>query len=495
MAKCVVHLKKIGGMGLGGVRNHMNRTGNSRTNPDIDKERSGSNYSPAGFSDASHLERRINARIKELNLKKAVRKDAVRLVDIVVTSSRAGMEAMGEDGKRRFFADAAAFLARRFGETNVMYANVHRDEAVDHMHFGFVPITADGRLAAKRILTCTSLKSLQTDFWREVGKKYGLERGEPALTPKEHIETERHKAEHAKNEATQAKKEATQAEERARAAQEISDEKEAAIERAANAQKRVEGVRAQRHSPFLGNPYYKLTTADYDTLQQVAAGGAAAIEEHTAMASAVRRAEKRATAALESAKRAQSEQKAAEVRAAAKIRAAEECTEHVAQERDSLRQEAAPYLSAPVAARPLADYALTWARERFRAVWDTVTRYMARAGVLYGAKPKDVATRYAQPMRDLGMEDGPAVPRAAARALQRQLRGHAPRLQQGAGWVVPPDVVDYGAPDAPREVLAGVLSPAALRVLDEHPQDGITWDMLTELERDEIKHRQLGREI
>ena len=40
MAKCVVHLKKIGGMGLGGVRNHMNRTGNSRTNPDIDKERS-----------------------------------------------------------------------------------------------------------------------------------------------------------------------------------------------------------------------------------------------------------------------------------------------------------------------------------------------------------------------------------------------------------------------------------------------------------------------
>ena len=94
------------------------------------------------------------------------------------------------------------------------------------------------------------------------------------------------------------------------------------------------------------------------------------------------------------------------------------------------------------------------------------------------------------------MEAGSAVPRAAARALQRQMQGHDPRPQQGAGWVVPPDVVDYRAPDAPREILEGVLSPAALRVLDENPQDGaLDWDMMTELERDALKNRQLGREF
>ena len=43
--------------------------------------------------------------------------------------------------------------------------------------------------------------------------------------------------------------------------------------------------------------------------------------------------------------------------------------------------------------------------------------------------------------------------------------------------------------------MAEVLSPNALRVLDEHIEDGVEWDMLTELERDELKHRQLGREI
>ena len=494
MAKCVVQVQKINGVGLGGIRNHMMRTGVSRTNPDIDAARSPQNWDVDG-ADAAHLERRINARIRELSLKRAPRKDAVRLCTVLVTASKEAMAAMGQEQARAYLTDAARWLSARFGRENEVFAIVHEDEKAPHLHFGFVPVTRDGRLAAKSILTQNSLRALQTEFARDVAAKYGLERGEEGNTKRKHIETARYKAEHAKNEATRAKKEAIQAEERARAAQEINNAKEADIERAADAQKLVAGVRAQRHSPFLGDPYYKLTTADYDTLQQVAAGGAAAIEEHTAMTSAVRRAEKRATAALEGVKHAQSEQKAAEVRAAAKIRAAEERTEHVAQERDSLRQEAAPYLSVPVAARPLADYALTWAREQFRAAWDTVTRYMARACVLGGERPHAVAKRYVQPMQELGMETSAAVPRAAARAMQRQMRGHDPRPQQGAGWVVPPDVVDYSAPDAPRETLAGVLSPAALSVLDEHPQDGIEWSMLTELEQDALRNRQLGREI
>lgn len=460
MAKCVVHLKKIGGMGLGGVRNHMDRTGISRTNPDIDKERSSLNYSPGGFSDASHLEKRINERIKQLNLKKAVRRDAVRLVDIVITSSRAGMESMGEEGKKAFFKDAADFLARRYGRENIMYANVHVDESVDHMHIGFVPITRDGRLSAKSLLTRNSLKALQTDFWREVGQKHGLERGEPSITPKQHIETERHKAQ--------------EAEERATRAQTISDAHAADVELAMDHVRHVKKLQPQRVSPFLGiwgTPYYKVTPADYATLRTVAMGGAAALEQHMAMASAVRRAEKSATAALEGVKRAQSEQKAAEVRAAAKIRAAEELTGHVAQERDALRQAAAPYLDAPSAARPLADAALTWARRQFRAAWDTVTRYMARA-VLRGEPPTAVAARYAQPMRELGMEEGDAMPRAAARAMQRQLRGHIPEDANQDTWITPPESVDYGAADASHDVLASVLSPAALHVMEENPQDG-----------------------
>jgi hypothetical protein len=485
MAKCVVHLKKIGGVGLGGVRNHMNRTGVSRTNPDIDEARSGQNYSPDGFSDAAHLEKRINARIKELNLKKAVRKDAVRLVDIVITSSREGMEAMGEDGKRAFFADAAAFLARRFGRENVMYANVHRDEAVDHMHLGFVPITRDGRLSAKSLLTRNSLKSLQTDFWREVGQKYGLERGEPALTPKEHIETERHKAEHAKIKATQEEERATQAEARARAAQTVNDEKAADVEQAANARAVLGGITARHVNPLLGDDYYRLAPEDYRKLREIAKKGATAIEEHVGMQCAVETAQKRERAAREGLKLAQKDKAAADARA-----------KQLDREKDALKQEAAPYLNAPVEGRAIAQRGLAWARDVFRATWDTVVRHMARAVVFRGEKPRDTATRYAAPMKELGMEQGKWMPETAAKAFRQQASGRrAPAAPKGAGWKVHPDAVDYLASDAPREVLAEALSPAALQVIDESGVDGYEWDMMTVLEKDALRQRELAHSI
>ena len=53
---CAVHVQKIQGQGLGGIRNHMMRTGESRTNPDIDKARSPQNWAVDGMT-ANHLER------------------------------------------------------------------------------------------------------------------------------------------------------------------------------------------------------------------------------------------------------------------------------------------------------------------------------------------------------------------------------------------------------------------------------------------------------
>lgn len=482
-AKCAVHVQKIQGQGLGGVRNHMMRTGESRTNPDIDHDRSPQNWSVDGLT-AAHLERRINARIKSLNLKRAPRKDAVRLCTVLVTASKEAMTAMGEERARNYLTDAARWLSARFGRENSVYAIVHEDEETAHLHFGFVPVTKDGRLAAKSILTQNSLRALQTEFARDVAAKYGLERGEEGNTKRKHIETARYKAERARKAATQAENKATQAEERARAAQEINDAKAADIERAANAKTLLAGVQARHVSPFLGDPYYKLTPDDYDALHMAAETGATAIEEHIAMEAAAKRAERRAREAGAGMELAQSGQRAAEKR-----------VEHVVQEMANLRQEAAPYLNAPVAARPLAEYALTWARARFRATWDTVMRYMARAGVLGDEKPKDVAVKYALPMKELGMEQGSNAPRAAAKAMVQQIRGRSPRAQQGAGWVVPAETVDYLAKDASFDEMAEVLSPNALRVLDEHIEDGVEWDMLTELERDELKHRQLGREI
>ena len=69
-------------------------------------------------------------------------------------------------------------------------AVVHMDEKTPHMHFSFVPLTADGRLSAKEILgNKKKLSQWQDKFWTHMVRKYpDLERGESASeTGRQHI--------------------------------------------------------------------------------------------------------------------------------------------------------------------------------------------------------------------------------------------------------------------------------------------------------------------
>jgi len=188
---------------LGGIRSHMNRESESRTNPDIDPERTPDNYSLE--KGAEHLQKRVNARIKELKLKKAPRKDAVKLVDFVVTASPEAMKAMSPEQQREYFKQGLEFLKEFYGEKNFMYCEVHMDEETPHAHVGVVPITKDGRLCAKEVTSRKELGRLQDEFYEKVCKEFALERGEKHDESKsekrKHIETSRLKAETAEKRA------------------------------------------------------------------------------------------------------------------------------------------------------------------------------------------------------------------------------------------------------------------------------------------------------
>ena len=72
-------------------------------------------------------------------------------------------------------------FAERYGEENIIAAVVHNDESTLHMHLNLMPVTKDGRLCSKQLFDKPQLQKLQTDFYEEVGKKYGLERGKKAV--------------------------------------------------------------------------------------------------------------------------------------------------------------------------------------------------------------------------------------------------------------------------------------------------------------------------
>lgn len=188
--------------GIGGIQSHMEREHDSKTNPDIDKTKSVENYSL--YRGADHLQKRVNERIRELNLKRKPRKDAIRLLDFIVTASPEDMKKMDAETRKEFFRAGIDFLKSKYGEENFMYDKIHVDESNDHAHVGFVPVTPDGRLCADELMKRGKLQELQDEFYKNVSSKFGLERGEIG-TKRKHIETTRLKAETAKKQEIKSK--------------------------------------------------------------------------------------------------------------------------------------------------------------------------------------------------------------------------------------------------------------------------------------------------
>lgn len=171
----VVHMMKIKSGAVGGIQSHNNREHEPKTNPDVDMSRSEDNYD---LISCDNYKRSIKKKLSNLvESSRAVRKDAVVVCNFIVTSDNETMNALGTDRQREFFQDSVKWFSDRYGADRVLNATVHMDETTPHLHIGVMPITQDGRLSAKAIFTKTEMKAIQTEFARDVGEKYGLERG------------------------------------------------------------------------------------------------------------------------------------------------------------------------------------------------------------------------------------------------------------------------------------------------------------------------------
>lgn len=171
----VVHMMKIKSGAVGGIQSHNNREHEPKTNPDVDMSRSEDNYD---LISCDNYKGSIKEKLSNLvESSRAVRKDAVVVCNFIVTSDNETMNALGADRQREFFRDSVKWFSDRYGADRVLNATVHMDETTPHLHIGVMPITQDGRLSAKAIFTKTEMKAIQTEFARDVGEKYGLERG------------------------------------------------------------------------------------------------------------------------------------------------------------------------------------------------------------------------------------------------------------------------------------------------------------------------------
>lgn len=191
MSFLVLHMDKFKKESVRGIQSHNERERESHSNPDINYERSVANYELCDHAAGNYAEA-IQNRIDDLLLVKAVRKDAVHMCGLIVSSDSAFFEKLPPEETRRFFEESAAFLADFVGSENVISAKVHMDEKTPHMHFLHVPVTEDGRLNANKIYTRESLKKLQAELPAYLQSRgFDLQRGieqEPGAK-KKHLNT------------------------------------------------------------------------------------------------------------------------------------------------------------------------------------------------------------------------------------------------------------------------------------------------------------------
>ncbi len=191
MSLFVLHMDKFKKEAVRGIQSHNLRERESRSNPDIDYGRSAGNYELHGQA-AEDYSGAIQNRIDDLLLTKAVRKDAVHMCGLIVSSDSAFFEKLSQKDTRRFFEESKAFLTEFVGAENVISAMVHMDEKTPHMHFLHVPVTPGGRLSAKTIYTRENLKKLQTELPKHLQNcGFTLQRGveqEPGAA-KKHLDT------------------------------------------------------------------------------------------------------------------------------------------------------------------------------------------------------------------------------------------------------------------------------------------------------------------
>lgn len=187
-------LSSVGGESVRNLKNYKNKVDPKKENENVYWRKDGQtdNFRTA-------IEREIFSRWTK---NKTPRKDAVRMVGLVVSTSPEMFEGLGKDAKlelaERFAKDSTEYVKERFGEDNLFSAALHMDETTPHIHFGIVPMI-DGGLNCKTLFNRNALRDLHdgkhdTGFITFLNKRGWNLEVEPKDASAKHIDPDKYHA-------------------------------------------------------------------------------------------------------------------------------------------------------------------------------------------------------------------------------------------------------------------------------------------------------------
>ena len=437
-----LHAGKVKLNGLAGIRHHLLDRDRVKTNPDIDLSRSLLNHAIEGLS-PENLIRDVRLRIKQLQLKRKPRTDAVGLEDFIVGASADFMLQLGEDRREQYFSDALHFFQHRYGKENVMYCHCHLDESNPHVHIGVIPVTPDGRLSARDLFNPKSLEQLQTDFHREVAQHYGLERGEHHA--RNYLELNQFKLQRTKQEI-----------------QEFTADLDSALLQ----QEQVDQIMQSAHFVTTGILFKsedkersEMPTKKLLQLQQTAEQGV------------------KANAAVRFTQQQNSQLKHEKAQALAD-------SQHYRYLFQTLEKETELYTAVPTLWREYVDSSILNWQKNFSAFCHDVNRATVRVFLASHGNYRQTEKIMHDFITKTGIEDVHKYVANVIHTANLQHKGNFQPTTPPPSWKPPkPSETEYSKPDE-----LGVV-PLRLSQVPDIDWNFINWDLLSELDKDEIRHK------
>jgi len=113
-------------------------------------------------------------------------KNSCAAIELNLSASPEWFEGKEDKVVKAYFDDLKEWAEKRYGKDNLLHWSVHYDEKTPHAHAVFLPLMPAEKDKKPAGLKYSSghflggrngLSEMQTSVWKEVGQKYGLERG------------------------------------------------------------------------------------------------------------------------------------------------------------------------------------------------------------------------------------------------------------------------------------------------------------------------------
>lgn len=185
---CIMRTEKRKRTDITGIQKENNRTATGYNNS-VNRERSELNVP---LIQSNNWTQDIKAEIDRAGAH--TRSNSVVALDTLYTASPQFFDGKTQEQTEHFFKECLQFHQERFG--HIISAVIHYDETTPHLHVVSVPLTQDGRLSARDVIgNKAKMSKTQDQFFEQVGKVYGLDRGErgDGQEKKRHTSAQEHK--------------------------------------------------------------------------------------------------------------------------------------------------------------------------------------------------------------------------------------------------------------------------------------------------------------